>query len=381
MTDLPPIVAHERTPSGWRGLTAKGELVEVTSDGGPVPPEVLVYHGGREVGRRVITQSGFDLGTYLTRTKRAVDLYQENRSEEALAMIDEAIAVRDTPQARLNRSIILLALGRWREGFAEHEARFEMMTPPRVAAAAARLPRWRGEDLEGKRLMLVHDAGYGDSVMCARYVPVLQAAGAEVVLSVPEPLRKLLCQLAVAVKEDAWADYYCPLYSLPHALGQGMDGVPSGAYLYADPELVREWRLWPGMGDGRNIGLAWRVGAYVDGDYPRECPLKLLADRLRGRGRLYSLQVNGQDEADSCGVAVPKIRDFADVAALASLMDEVVTVDTAALHVAGAIGHRRTSCLLSYWASWRFLGNRFYPDVKLCRQARPGDWGSALAQL
>ena len=84
--------------------------------------------------------------------------------------------------------------------------------------------------------------------------------------------------------------------------------------------------------------------------------------------------------ADS--VHVSDFEDFADCAALVSLLDEIVTVDTAAAHVAGAIGHPNVTVLLSYWASWRWEGGSpFYPWFKLCRQAAPGDWNSALAQL
>jgi hypothetical protein len=61
-------------------------------------------------------------------------------------------------------------------------------------------------------------------------------------------------------------------------------------------------------------------------------------------------------------------------------MDEIVSVDTAALHLAGAIGHPRVFGLLSYWSSWRWLAP-WYANVRLCRQAKPNDWSSALAQL
>jgi hypothetical protein len=85
------------------------------------------------------------------------------------------------------------------------------------------------------------------------------------------------------------------------------------------------------------------------------------------RSDLHSLQVQGADEAAKFGVISHNFADLADVAALASIMDEIVTVDTAAAHVAGAIGHPNTTVLLSRFASWRWVGNPFYPGLKLHR--------------
>jgi ADP-heptose:LPS heptosyltransferase len=80
------------------------------------------------------------------------------------------------------------------------------------------------------------------------------------------------------------------------------------------------------------------------------------------------------------GVAVPDFEDFADVAALASLMDEVVSIDTAALHVAGAIGHHDVTALLPFAPCWRWhCGSPWYPQIKLCRQKIPGDVSARAA--
>jgi ADP-heptose:LPS heptosyltransferase len=72
--------------------------------------------------------------------------------------------------------------------------------------------------------------------------------------------------------------------------------------------------------------------------------------------------------------------DFADCAALMSCCDEIITVDTAAVHLAGAIGHPNVKLLLSHWASWRWL-SPLYSTVKICRQDKADDWDSALAKL
>jgi ADP-heptose:LPS heptosyltransferase len=135
---------------------------------------------------------------------------------------------------------------------------------------------------------------------------------------------------------------------------------------------------------GNNVGIAWSVGKHVDGDYPRSIPIERLVDAIRARkpdAHIFSIQAQGADEAKALGVQMTTFEDFADCAALVSLMDEIVSVDTAAIHVAGAIGHQHTTVLLSHWASWRWRDNPFYPGMRVCRQASPGDWSSALTLL
>jgi ADP-heptose:LPS heptosyltransferase len=90
--------------------------------------------------------------------------------------------------------------------------------------------------------------------------------------------------------------------------------------------------------------------------------------------------VQGADEARALGVHTHEFADFADCASLMMQMDMIVSVDTAALHLAGAIGHANVVGLLSHWSSWRWVAP-WYANVRLCRQAAAGDWSSALAQI
>jgi hypothetical protein len=99
------------------------------------------------------------------------------------------------------------------------------------------------------------------------------------------------------------------------------------------------------------------------------------------QGEKFSLQPQHRHSALMRNIRVLDISDFADVAALASLMDVVVSVDTAAAHVVGAIDHPNAYVLLPYAATWRWVGNHWYPRLKLCQQNFPGDWESAFAQI
>jgi hypothetical protein len=215
--------------------------------------------------------------------------------------------------------------------------------------------------------------------MMLRYLPELRAMGAEVVFDLPPALHGLRSQRLNSygpLGDDG--DYFCPLLHLLHWLEIDWQNVEGGPYLTVNSGLVAKWREQLGPITRKRVGIAWSIGKPSDGDYPRQIALAQLVEAL-GDAELHSVQTQN-DEASDFGVQAHEFGDFADCAALMSCMDEIVTVDTAALHLAGAIGHPRVFALLSHWASWRWRA-QWYDNVRLCRQARPDDWASALAQV
>jgi hypothetical protein len=387
--DLPmlddPIIAHEPTDHGWRGLTAHGEIIDVRGQDGHKPAEpdsaILVLRGGQAVGRRAVEHRSISIDQYLAHFNTGIELFCANACEPALSEFDKALAIAPNARAEFNRALVLLTLGRWAEGLPGYESRLRLLMPWTCQEAAKFGPRWRGEALRDKRLLLVHDAGFGDTIQQLRYVPALINMGAEVALLMPPELRRFAAQAAPNADNADGFDFWCPMLSLLHLLRQTIETVPDGPYLTADPELVEKWSKVINEGTQHNIGIAWSVGRDVEGDYPRAIPLEPLVKALPGEASLWSMQQQEQKEAADIDVEAVDFEDFADCAALMSLMDEVVTVDTAAAHVAGAIGHPQVTVLLSHWASWRWHRNPFYPWFKLCSQAAPGDWASALARL
>jgi len=213
----------------------------------------------------------------------------------------------------------------------------------------------------------MHAHGFGDTIMMLRYVPILWALGADVVVDVPPTLQRLV---RWSPGEDG--DYFVPILHLLYFLSVTPDNVESYTpYLGVEPMPTQFKR--------NRIGIAWSIGKPSDGDYPREIPLEQLVAAFPD-AELHSMQTQGAEEAQRLGVHVHDYEDFADCARMMMQMDEIVSVDTAALHLAGAIGHPRVTGLLSFWHSWRWVA-RWYDNVKLCRQTSPGDWWGALAQL
>jgi hypothetical protein len=385
---LDPVIAHEMTDYGWRGLTEHGEVLVVRGNGPAVtvPSEIIVARNGSAIGRRVVSNSRVNIEDYLTHFNRVVALYRDNRPEEALIESDAALQVAPTLRAKFNRAMILLALGRWGQGFKDYlecEKHAPFMRPQVRAALDCGLRPWQGEDISGKKLLLLHAHGFGDTLMTLRYVRRLQENGADVLLDVPPELRRFANQFAPLYPSPALVerapDYFCPMLHLVYWMGDVPGTVNSAYPRLIDETLVVRWCSRLGRTRRARVGIAWSIGKPSDGDYPREIPLAELAAAFPD-AELHSVQIQEGDEARKHGVHVQPFDDFADCAAFMSQMDMIVSVDTAALHLAGAINHPRVYGLLSHWASWRWLAP-WYWNVTLCRQAKPGDWSSALAQI
>jgi len=381
LPELDPVISFEITDYGWRGLTEQGEIYEVKGSNGhriEVPSEIIVARAGKPFGRRAIRNDvAVDIDAYLSHFNRAVDCYKQNQLERALAESDLTLKAFPTLRGKFNRAMMLLAAGRWSEGLADYlecEQHAPFMRPQVREALDRGMQPWRGESLRGKKLLVMHAHGFGDTIQMLRYVPALRTAGTRVVVALPPELRRL-----ANMPYSEGADYFCPILHLLHHLHvtpQAIDGRP---YLAVDARIAQTWRTKI-QSATRKVGIAWSVGKPSVGDYPREIPLWQLVEALGDRAEIHSVQIQNADEARELGVDVHQLEDFADCAGLMLRMDEIISVDTAALHLAGAIGHPRVTGLLSHWASWRWIAP-WYANMRFCRQTQPDDWDSALAQI
>jgi tetratricopeptide (TPR) repeat protein len=307
------------------------------------------------------------------------------------------LAVRRAPrhlQARFGLAVALLAQGRFREGWEEYEARWQ---DPAFTADERHYeqPTWDGrEPLAGRTILLHAEQGLGDTLQFVRYAPLVRARGARVVLAVQAPLMALCAGLAdVVVERGADAgpiDLHCPLLSLPRAFGTELDSIPADIpYLRAPPDHLAAWSARLGGRRRARIGIAVAGDAGHPEDAQRSIPAALFLKAFGGiDAEVHVLQkpIRESDAAALAGAQVhaAAIEDFRDVAALASLLDLVVTVDTAVAHLAGALGVP-VWVLVQHGADFRWLRHRtdspWYPTARLFRQPRYGDWASVLAAV
>jgi tetratricopeptide (TPR) repeat protein len=272
-------------------------------------------------------------------------------------------------ETRFTLGCVLLAQGRYREGWPLYEARIALH--PEARRPPFQAPEWQGEPLAGKRILVWPDEGLGDQMQFARFIPLLRAAGAEATAFASLPLARLLTHslglptFAVRPKISyPRPDYWIRYNSLPLRLGLTPQTGPRPPYLFAAETRPAA---------GARIGLMSSGAASNPNNAHRSLP-DALAARLLARPGVTSLHPD--DTGD---------RDFADSAALVSQLDLVISVDTSAAHLAGGMAKPVWVLLSRVGLDWRWglegETSPWYPSARLFRQPRIGDWESVIAAV
>ena len=219
-----------------------------------------------------------------------------------------------------------------------------------------------------------------------------------VVFEVPRVLAGLLRKLPgvgqFVVQGDPLppVDFHCPLLSLPLGFETTLATIPSPqSYLESDAEKLAMWSKRLGQKNRPRIGLVWSGNSRHSNDHNRSIPLASILSDLPAKFDYVSLQREVRDSDQALLDSHPEIRhfgaeleDFTDTAALCTLMDLVISVDTSVAHLSGALG-RPTWILLPYLPDWRWLLDRedspWYSSVKLYRQASTGHWDPVVEQV
>jgi tetratricopeptide (TPR) repeat protein len=336
---------------------------------------------------------------------KAFTLTQLQHFDAAFAAFDLAKAIDpDNADLKFLLSLLHLLTGNFEAGWAGREARWQTETRPASYPQYAQ-PMWRGDaDVAGKTILVLEDEGLGDTIQFARYIPMLAARGARVVLLVGDPVHSLLSKLpgvAQCIPKSLRAlpafDMHCPVCSLPLAFGMRLETVPSAVpYLPVPPvEQVQAWegRLRDRLGprSGLRVGLAWSGRPTHVNDRNRSLPLRSLLPLLDCGATFVSLQkeVRPEDAAilrERAEIVdlTARLTDFAETAALASCLDLVITVDTAVAHLAGALA-RPIWLLLPYTPDYRWLLDRddspWYPTMRLFRQDASRDYAGVIERV
>jgi tetratricopeptide (TPR) repeat protein len=330
--------------------------------------------------------------------RKGTALLDLQRPDEAVECLERALRVDpDHADARLNLAFAELLRGNFADGCRAYEARWRRrdLRPFDIPPDA---PRWSlADSVVGETVLLSAEQGLGDTLQFCRYAAQVAAAGARVVIEVQPALVSLLRGLAgverVIAKGDARPpfDRQCPLMSLPLACGTRLETIPARVpYLSADDGRVGAWRDRLGPARGRRIGLVWSGHPNHRNDRHRSFPLAAFAPLAALGGEIVSLQteVRGSDVPALARLGIrhfgSHLTDFAETAALVTLMDEIVAIDTSVAHLAGALG-TRVSVLLPFAPDWRWLLERddspWYPTAHLFRQAKRGDWSDVIDRV
>lgn len=323
-----------------------------------------------------------------------VALMLANRHAEAIASIERALAITpDVPQFRWDLARARLHAGDYAQGWIDYETRFLTGDLPDRKPPGE---RWRGEPYPGRRLLIVSEQGYGDTIWAARYFERVKALGGTLVVECRRELipliRMMPCIDEVVEKSDPLpaADLYCYVCSIPGLFAHDEDPIPQLPYLGPPQDRRRQFArvMAPANGQTR-VGIVWSGSTTFKANHDRATTLANFLNAFALAGvQLYSLQ-KGPPEAELHGLPkgapiidlAPLLRDFADTAAAIAELDLVIMTDSAVGHLSGALG-KPTWMLLGFVPHWLWQSERtnspWYPSMRLFRPRAWGDWHSVF---
>jgi tetratricopeptide (TPR) repeat protein len=347
-----------------------------------------------------------DPSNALALSNYSLALKEGQRWEEATATAKAAAEI--APQmARLpfNLSILDLVQGNYARGWANFEARWDGSGELRDSHPKFNAPRWNGESLKGKTLLLWGEQGFGDALQFSRFVPVLakkvNAQGGNLVWAAFKAVYPLMARMAPKTVEcmphDSPLpefDFHFPMLSLPLHFGIEADTIPSKkSYLTADADLAADWRAEFADDKRLRVGLVWSGNETHQRNMFRSVGIERYAQAFKGVDNVafFSLQKDasgavstardgGFEIADRTG----KFETFDDTAAFIDSLDLVITVCTSVAHLAAALG-KPTWILLDVNPHWVWQLDRtdspWYPTAKLYRQKNFGQWEPVISEV
>jgi len=302
--------------------------------------------------------------------------------------------------ARFGLGCLQLLLGDFANGWSNYEARksapqLKLRATPKLA------PFWSSENVQGKRMFIYSEQGFGDSIQFVRFVPKLIEMGATIHLDI-QP------ELASLVKETGWPielmtetearyeqyDYECSLLSLPRAFSLSVEDIPSSTpYLKTSDDRIEYWKRKLGNIGRPRIGLCWAGSPAHKNDHRRSIGTDIFGRLCIGdHAGFVILQKEYFDyeleELSRHGTQLhnwaTEFFNFSETAALIECLDLVITVDTAIAHLAGALG-KEVWLLVDHAPDWRWLLSRsdspWYPTMRIYRQEIPEDWSSVITKV
>ena len=335
-------------------------------------------------------------------------LFASGRPKEAEESYLRALRLKpDFASAKVSCGLVKLLLGDYENGLSLFESRFEENALPRVydglRARLAELrdaPRWHGEDVTDKSVLVWTDQGLGDSLMLMRYLPLLKRRGIRKLMIYCEPalvrVVEALAEVDQVVPRNCQVpfgefDCHCPLTSLPFLLETRLETIPGDVpYLFVPDGMKREWaRKLAGIEPPR-VGLVWAGRKDFRGLELRSISLEQLSPLFGlGGANFVSLQKGeAANEIQKTGWKIlnwmDECDDMLDTAALIEQLDLIISIDTAVAHLAGALS-KPVWLLLRFDSDWRWMLEReyspWYPTTRLFRQRAPGDWHDVVARM
>lgn len=242
------------------------------------------------------------------------------------------------------------------------------------------IPKWHGEDLKNKKIIMIMEGGFGDEVIFSRFAKNLKELGAEVSIGCSTELQTVFERLefvneVISYSKEMNYDFWVPAMAISSIMK--LDNIDDKPYLKVDNTFLEKWKNKI-ISDKLKIGIRWQGGKLYEHDQRRTLPINDLVNSLRDCGKLFSLQKDGDE---SCPDEVVDLEDeletWEDTIAAISLMDIVVTSCTSITHIAGALGIPTYVIVpIVPYFTWAKLGNKteWYESITVIRQTNPYSW-------
>ena len=287
----------------------------------------------------------------------------------------------------MNRALALLQSGEWEQGWKEYEWRWKTGLSRQRAFPQ---PLWDGAPLRGRRILLYAEQGIGDVLHFVRYAALVKERGGTVIVECHKPVAGILKS---ATGVDATIelgsplphfDVQAPLLSLPRIFGTTLATIPACVpYLTADATRAQAWRSRNALVRGLRIGVTWSGNPRQTNQHRRSVPPELLV-RLSELPAVSIFAITPGPGPEPMICRDPEFSGMEDTAAMISELDLIISVDTMAAHLAGALA-KPVWLLLAYAPCFRWLLKRedtpWYPTMRLFRQEHPGDWAAVMERV
>jgi len=352
---------------------------------------------------------------------------EQARYRDSEATLHAALALdASCVEAAVDLAELELRRDNWASAWPRYEARLTRADRDArniVKVVERHYPRWRGEALNGKTLVVHSEQGNGDDIQMVRFLPWLAARirdeGGRLVLACRRPLQPLFARIVercIAIEDGLPRDahYALPMMSVPFAIGLQPEQVDGAAYLQADEELCTVWRQFvrvegqahaqpqaqsqsqsqrqPSGQPVLHAGLVWSGSPTHRRDMQRSIPLEALLPLRALRHVVFHPLTPGKEaEAETlaqlgfrvCNLTARYRQGFDAVAAHVAALDVLVTIDSAPLHLAGALGRPVLAMLdhVSHWCWGVAESQRWYRSVELFRQPSAGEWAPVVERV
>ena len=320
--------------------------------------------------------------------------------DRAIPFLEHAIRIDPGHEtAKFNLAVSLLLMGNYEKGWAAYEERwnFEHL---KGALPSFTSPRWAGENLKDKTILIIGEQGIGDTIQFSRFVDILYEQGAKVILAVASSIvslfdnNKSIYKTIPLDSKIVEFDYWTPIMSIPGMLNMTLKNLYSPLnYISPDPDITAQWMTRLGFRRKLRVGFSWSGRRDTWINQHKSVPFNVIAEMI-ARNPQYewvNLQVDASEEESKkladigCATYPGTIACLADSAALIYCMDVVVSVDTAVSHLSAALGKPTWVMLNQFALDWRWLLDRndspWYPTARLFRQPEMDDWNSVIKQI